>query len=194
MRRKLKKNELKGCVMKIVGIFPPYIYSIQYDEQCENEFDRLLGQWNDVSYVVKFLTDYESYLKKPLFSRISTPLLAAQQVLKEAENLEELFYTLSENAETGQHPDFDTHFKYLDGKYRYEIHHIPMKSYGDGHPSLLRMYAIKLDTNTYVITGGGIKLGKEIQSSPDLQNHIMQNIDKVRAWLIENNITDSSDL
>ena len=64
-----------------------------------------------------------------------------------------------------------------------------MKSYGTGRPSFLRMYAIKLKNNLYVITGGGIKLADTIQDSPDLQN-----IDKVRAWLIQNGIIDEQDL
>lgn len=69
-----------------------------------------------------------------------------------------------------------------------------MKSYGDGRPSLLRMYAIKMDRNTYLITGGGIKLGATIQESPGLQDHVIQNIDKVRAWLKENGIMDADDM
>ena len=69
-----------------------------------------------------------------------------------------------------------------------------MKSYGTGRPSFLRMYAIKLKSNLYVITGGGIKLADKIQDSPDLQKHVLQNIDKVRTWLIQNGIIDAQDL
>lgn len=56
------------------------------------------------------------------------------------------------------------------------------------------MYAIKLDSNSYLITGGGIKLGDTIQNSPDLKDHVLQNIDKVKAWLKQNGISDSNDL
>lgn len=69
-----------------------------------------------------------------------------------------------------------------------------MKSYGIVRPSLLRMYAIKLDPNSYLITGGGIKLGDTIQNSPDLKDHVLQNIDKVKTWLKQNGISDSNDL
>ena len=69
-----------------------------------------------------------------------------------------------------------------------------MKSYGTIRPSLLRMYAIRLGTNMYLITGGGIKLADKIQNSPDLKEHALQNIDKVRRWLKAEGIYDSDDI
>lgn len=91
-------------------------------------------------------------------------------------------------------PDFDTHFRYLEGKYKYELEWQPVKSYGTIHPSFLRMYAIKMGTNTYLITGGGIKLADTIQNSPDLKKHVLQNIERVRRFLKRNGIMDSDDM
>ena len=69
-----------------------------------------------------------------------------------------------------------------------------MKSYGTYRPSLLRMYAIKMKENVYLITGGGIKLADKIQNSPDLKDHVLQNIDKVRTFLKENGILEAEDM
>ena len=69
-----------------------------------------------------------------------------------------------------------------------------MKSYGNNRPFLLRIYTIKLQSNCYVITAGGIKLSKTIQDSPDLKDYVIQNMDRVRAWLISNGISDEEDL
>ena len=69
-----------------------------------------------------------------------------------------------------------------------------MKSYGLDRPSFLRIYAIKLTDNTYLITGGGIKLADKIQNSPDIKDHVIQNIKRVRAYLRENGILDSDDI
>lgn len=55
----------------------------------------------------------------------------------------------------------------------------PMKAYGPGDPSLLRLYAIKLSSNCYLITGGGIKYCKTMQESPEL----MAEIDKLKSVL-----------
>lgn len=180
--------------MKIVEIYPPFLYSIQYDDAEENEYDRLFQQWNDVEYVVSFLSNNKELLSHPVWLNIAEPEDAARQVLKEAEELETLLIDLCENIEEGDTPDLDSHFKYLGGEYKYELEYIPMKSYGTIRPSLLRMYAIRLGTNIYLITGGGIKLADKIQNSPDLKEHALQNIDKVRRWLKAEGIYDSDDI
>jgi len=170
------------------------LYSIQYDDAEENEFDRLFQKWNDVEYVVNFLNENKDMLLHPIWLNITEPEEAAKQVLKEAEELENFLIDLCENVAEGETPDLDSHFKFLDGIYKYEIEYIPMKSYGTVRPSLLRMYAIRLGTNTYLITGGGIKLADTIQNSPGLKEHVLQNIDKVRTWLKSMGIYDGDDI
>ena len=131
--------------MEIIPIYPPFIYSIQYDEEEENEFDRLFNLWDDVTFVTQFFKSNQSFLRSDIW----------QQIVLEW---------------------------------------LPMKSYGTMRPSLLRIYAIKMEKNTYLITGGGIKLADTIQNSPDLKDHIIQNIDKVRDFLKKNGIYDSNDM
>ena len=179
--------------MEIEEIYKPNIYSIKYNGQELCEFDRLFDAWNDITEVVEFMQAHQAYLNNPVWGEQYTPISAARKVRDEAIELEDLFYNLCKNTDQGKTPDFDSYFKFLGGKYHvYE--YIPMKSYGTGRPSFLRIYAIKLKNNLYVITGGGIKLADTIQDSPDLQNHVIQNIDKVRAWLIQNGIMDEQDL
>ncbi len=180
--------------MEIEEIYPPFIYSVRYDGQKQNEFHRLFTEWNDVETIMTFLEENESYLKVNIWNNIKRLEQAASQVLKEAMELELLFDVLAENAEQGHKPDFDSHFKYLDGQYKYAISYIPMKSYGMKRPSLLRIYAIKLETNVYLITGGGIKLAETIQKSPGLKGHVLQNIDRVITWLKQQGIAEGSDI
>ena len=33
--------------MEIVPIFEPYLYAFQYDNEKENEYDRLINYWSD---------------------------------------------------------------------------------------------------------------------------------------------------
>ena len=179
--------------MEIVAIFPPYIYSIQHDGRLENEYDRLLDEWNDVSHVVQFMEENSAYLDADIWNNVRQPEDAAAQVLDEAARLEELFEQLHENVTKGETPDFDSHFHLLEGKYKYEIKQPPMKSYGTTRPSLIRLYAIKMASNTYLITGGGIKLADTIQNAPYLKDHILQEIDLTREYLKANGIMDSSD-
>ncbi len=69
-----------------------------------------------------------------------------------------------------------------------------MKSYGVENPSMLRIYAIKLKKNLYIITGGGIKLSDSIQNSPGLKDHVIKNIDRTRQFLKVNGIKDKEDI
>ncbi|MBR1543286.1 MAG: hypothetical protein IJ626_00095 [Muribaculaceae bacterium] len=180
--------------LEIIAIYPQNIYSIQYNDQEENEFDRLFNLWNDVGYITQFLEDNQEYLNLPIWQQTPNPEDAARQVLQEATKLEELFDSLYENVLKGRKPDFDNHFSFLEGKYKYFLQWPPMKSYGTYRPSLLRMYAIKMKENVYLITGGGIKLADKIQNSPDLKDHVLQNIDKVRTFLKENGILEAEDM
>ena len=56
------------------------------------------------------------------------------------------------------------------------------------------MYAIQLEANTYIITGGGIKLADTIQSSHGMGEYILQDIDRVRTFLQQNGILTNEDI
>lgn len=180
--------------MEIIAIFAPYIYSIKYDGQDESEFDRLFTEWNDVESITDFIYNNRNYLKTDVWEKISEPEAAVRQVLDEAEALQMLFEELAKHTKDGRKPDFDSHFQKFEGKYKYELEYLPMKSYGNGRPSLLRLYAIKMGENIYLITGGGIKLADTIQNSPGLKEHVIMNIDNVRRWLKSNGIMDNEDM
>ena len=86
----------------------------------------------------------------------------------------------------GEKPSFDEYFHFLDGKYKCLWTLEPMKSYGTNRPSLLRLYAIKLGPNCYLIVYGGIKLGDTIQNSPVLKDKVFNKIDNVLNYLKAN--------
>lgn len=179
--------------MEIEKIYPPYIYSVKYDGEDANEFERLFEDWRNLDRIIDFFKEYKNHLKSQVWSDVCEPEAAAYQVLEEADDLEILFHKLYLNAKEGGKPDFDSHFKYLDGKYKFEFEYVPMKSYGTESPSFIRLYAIKMGTNRYIIIGGGIKLCKTIQESPYLKDRIIQDIDKVRAWLKYNGIYEEDE-
>lgn len=169
--------------MTIEEIYSPFLYSIRYANNEQNEYDRLFENWSDVDFVLSFFKENEKLLQSRIWVEVKVPELAARQVLKEADELYDLLEELAENAKQNKIPNLDDHFISLGGRYKYEITYEPYKSYGTKSPSFLRLYATKMGSNTYLITGGGIKLAKTIQESPDLQTHVLQNIDKVRRWL-----------
>ena len=179
--------------MKAIDICGPFLYSIQYDGEEENEFDRLLKKWRDLEYVTQFIEDNKDYLTNPTLFAVWAPDARAVSVVGDFNMWDERLHHMELHGESGIFELFIPG-AWEGAKYKYEIVNPPMKSYGTERPSLLRFYAIKLDSNVYLITGGGIKLGDKIQNSPDLKDHVIQNIEKVKHWMKQNGILDSNDL
>lgn len=181
--------------MEIVSIHKPYLYSIKFDEEELDEFNRLLDEWADIVAVKEFLDENRTIFDSYLSSYFNNTFEAAEQVANEAEEMESYFEELKENTASGKKTNFDSYFKYLDGIYKCEMKYIPMKGYGEGYrPSLIRFYAIKIEPNVYVIATGGIKIGKSIQDSPGLKEYVFKKIDIVRKFLSSLGITEASDM
>ena len=171
--------------ISIVSIFGKSLLSIKYGEE-DNEYDKFFDMHNDTTYVRTFFKENESFLENEVWKNIPNIESATRQVIKEAEELEIFLEELALNSENNEIPDLDSHFKYLEGEFKNVYEYTPVKSYGPGRPSLLRLYAIKLAPNKYVITGGGIKLGDKIQTSPGIKDFVLKDIRRVRKYLIDN--------
>ena len=181
--------------MEVVSIHKPYLYSIKFDDEELDEFNRLLDGWADVVAVKEFLDENRTVFDSYLSNYFNNTFEAAEQVADEAGEMEDYFEELKENADAGKTPDYDSYFKYLDGIYRCEMNYIPMKGYGEGYrPSLIRFYAIKIQPNVFVIATGGIKIGKTMQDSPWLKEYVFKKIDIVRKFLSSLGITEASDM
>lgn len=184
--------------LEIVEIYEDWLYSIQFEEEDLNEYARVFKQWHDLDYLVDFFLDNAAYINTPFWKDAgldpTKPEDSAQRVLDEAEDLEDYIEELVSNMKQGFKPDFDEYFHFLNGKYKCLWTLEPMKSYGTERPSLLRLYAIKLEANCYLIVYGGIKLGDTIQNSPVLKDKVFNKIDKVLNYLKANGIADSTDI
>lgn len=175
--------------MTIIAVFPPYVYSMQYgDGEEKDEYHRLLGLWTDVDYLMGYFEVNCSRMVPEVWGDFVEPEIVASQAFEEAYELEGAFW----NSAHGLGPDFDYYFKPLDGEFVYEWELVPVKAYGPRKPSLLRLYAIKMGENCYLITGGGIKVCRTMQEDPDL-NKELDKIKKVRSFLREQGIESQED-
>jgi hypothetical protein len=59
-----------------------------------------------------------------------------------------------------------------------------------GRQNLLRIYAIKIDSNCYVITGGAIKITETMQGHQDTLLELTK-LEKCKQYLKENDVFDS---
>ncbi len=134
--------------MKIACIFEKQLYSFHYDEFDQNEYERKFDQWTNLEYIYKFakankITDIESY---------------ADQII---ENVEEIEDFIEEIRKT--HGQFKQLFIPLDNK---ETNRILSLRKGKITNNDIRIYAIKVPEEFYVITGGAIKMSQKMQEHP----------------------------
>ena len=71
---------------------------------------------------------------------------------------------------------------------------MPVKGYGKNRHTFLRLYAIRIEPNCYLIVYGGLKLARTIQESPVLKEHVFAKIDWVLQYLKREGIVDNEDL
>jgi hypothetical protein len=131
--------------MKIVPIFADKLFAFHYENEEDNEYDRLMNLWNDAEYIYEFL--------KANKRDISNEKNLKNLALKIIDDAEEIDQTLIQITEKHDAP-LSQFFKPL---YNHE-YKVKILSLQKGRESLLRMYAIRIDDNIFIIVGGAIKL------------------------------------
>ncbi|MXV38310.1 hypothetical protein GO491_06410 [Flavobacteriaceae bacterium Ap0902] len=164
--------------MKIVSIFAPYLYAIQYDNAEEDVYTSLLNDWNDVEFRKEFYEEHLIYIQDNPYirarniqefsnkiERYATDFDESLEIASETNSLNEIFEVLSVNENF------------------YELH-----SKRKAKNSFLRIYCIKVES-AYIITGGAIKLTQKMQGH-SLTNEQLKKLEEVKEFLKNKQITD----
>ncbi len=161
--------------MKIVRIFEGRLYSV--NETGEHELRRILRLWKDFNYVYHFLTDN----KEDTPSEIKIEQLA-ESIIDNAFDMEEMIIKLARN----ENARLEEFFKPLNN-YEYQIRKLAGQK---GRKNYLRIYAIRIDDNCFLITGGAIKLTQfmEERNHTDIE---LKKIKKYRDYLVEEQVFDA---
>lgn len=159
--------------MKIVDIFEPYLYSLHYDAQQENEYERLMNLWTDVSYL-------RNFAKQNGINNINKFI---EDRLKDAEQIQDLLEEI-----TNQNNDLGKYFiPYHNQEYK-EVQLSLRK--GKHKQNGLRIYAIKIFENVYVITSGAIKMSDATQDHKDTDDAIKV-LKKAQNYFKEEGVVDN---
>jgi hypothetical protein len=135
--------------MKIIRIFAQNLFSFKFENEVLNEYERLLEMWNNPEYLLDFAEKNKSYLKGCSLEEF------VECVLDDVLTLE---YTLKQYAYS-----LNSFFQPLDNN---EIW-ARLLSLQKRRCRYLRLYAIKIDDNMFVVTGGAIKLTRTMSEHPD---------------------------
>lgn len=163
--------------MKIICIFADHLFAFHFEVKTYNELRRLLILWNDTSYLHHFVMQNKSDIPQ----KTTKPTLINQFI----ENANEIDDTLHE---ISLDPDrnLEEFFKPLDN----QEYQIGILSKQKGRKNYLRLYAIRIDKNCFVITGGTIKFHHLNKDRIHTQNE-MQKIEICRDYLKNNGVFDA---
>lgn len=172
--------------MKFVRIIPKYnhLWAVKSPNEEVDELTLLFRKWNNAEYLLDFFMANLEDLKD--FFKIERLDQAVEDTLEDAEALEELVLDFPYT----EH--LDELFKPLDitDTRMSELTREKARNCDrDRHASWLRIYAIRLESNVYVITGGAIKLSRTMQE----REHTALELDKLnrcKAYLKANGVFD----
>jgi hypothetical protein len=134
--------------MKIACIFESQLYSFHYDEYNEIEYERNLNQWSNTEYLYEFAKE----------NNIQDIVAFVDEI---SDNLEEMQDLINDIAES------DGQFQrlFIPLKYSETNKTISLRK-GKINHNRLRLYAIKLIDELFIITGGAIKISQRMQDQP----------------------------
>jgi len=131
--------------MKIVNIFAYKLFAFHYEGEGDNEYDRLLDLWSDTEYVREFLIANKHDIPRNRTIRQYIDYIREDSIL-----IDEQLIEITESEEENL-----SHFFQPLHNAEYQVKILSLQK---GRQSCLRIYAIKIDVERFVITGGAIKL------------------------------------
>jgi len=158
--------------MKIVTIFADRLYSFHYDGEDDNEFERLMDLWTDVEYLYNFAR----------LNKVPDVQIFVEHILYQTEALQDFLDNLDQN-----NVPYNRYFFALNPA-ESKNPDLPLQK-GKILKNRLRLYAVKIDHDCFVITGGAIKMSQSMQDHPDT-NKELGKMRTARIFLRQNGVFD----
>ncbi|MBN8694659.1 MAG: hypothetical protein J0L69_15805 [Bacteroidetes bacterium] len=179
-------------MLKLIRIFAeetePVLLSMPLDNTTEiTELENLYEQWNDPEYLKAFFENNKSDLQNGYYNNLTVD----EAVLQTREEANELFERLSE-IET---------LSISEKREALNVLFMPLSDYdlqielkrNKAKAKWLRIYAVRVGNESYVITGGTIKLTLRMDEREHTKEQIRK-LDQCRDYLKERGIFDEEGL
>lgn len=170
-------------VVKFVDINGEKIWSVIYDGETVDVLTQLFRNWNDLDFLEAFFKNNREDLAS--YFKITDIDLAIYDTLEDANELRCMILDISPDA------DIDKLFRHLENSRIAEmlLGREKAKDRRSAHDSWLRIYALRLGSNTYLVTGGAIKLTRTMEEREHTLNELKR-MEQVRNYLIEQGAVD----
>ena len=162
-----------------------HLWAVRNMEKPKNELALLFDSWNDIGFLMDFFMENLDDLKQ--FFHIRRISDAIDDTMDDAEELQRLILDIpyTENLD-----ELFTPLGSADLTIR-ELTREKARNWDRiGHASWLRVYAIRLEKNVFVVTGGAIKLTRSMQERPHTQEQL-EKLNSCRQFLLDNGVFDA---
>lgn len=162
-----------------------HLWAVRNMEKPKNELALLFDSWNDIGFLMDFFMENLDDLKQ--FFHIQRISDAIDDTMDDAEELQRLILDIpyTENLD-----ELFTPLGSADLTIR-ELTREKARNWDRiGHASWLRVYAIRLEKNVFVVTGGAIKLTRSMQERPHTQEQL-DKLNSCRQFLLDNGVFDA---
>lgn len=169
--------------MKIISIFADQIYSFQFDGNDQDEFHRNLDLWNDIEYLKEFFEKNKALIVGNRFLKIEGIRDFIYQVNDNAQELDETIETSFKNETMHEF------FVVLSEKQALHETYSEVKA----KQKFLRLYGVKITDDTFIITGGAIKITQKMQEHSET-NFELEKFALAKEFLAKKEITNDEQL
>lgn len=169
--------------MKFEELINGKLWAVREDDSESHELEILLDHWNNVVWLREFFINNIDDINAHYHVSIED---AIWDTIEDSEELENLLMEL------GESDDLDKMFRPLNNNETAESVLQKDKTRiatRPRHSSWLRIYAIRLSTGAYIITGGAIKLTFRMEDREHTR-HELTKIERVKNFLLSEHIID----
>lgn len=173
-------------IIDIFAVIEDSLYSVQYENETLHEFEKYFDLWNDPIYLREFFEEHLEDLKSDFWKNITIEE-AIIRTRKDANLLEKTLLEIAETGKTERLENLSTIFEPL-SKGVIEDYEKD-KAKGLRRNSWIRIYAIRIEANIFVVCGGAIKLTRNMNE----REHLLKELDKLeftRNHLMEDESDD----
>lgn len=161
------------------------LWAVVYEEESVNILTKTITGWLDPIVLDRFFSENRKDLLT--YYHIKNINQAIYDTIADSASLSSMLLDSKDKN------DLDMLFRPLENTRVHEMLLSREKAKGkriSGHSSWLRIYALKLDSGIYLITGGAIKLTHKMNEREHTLKEL-HNIERVRNFLLDNNIIDA---
>lgn len=176
----------------IFAVVPDVLYAVKFDDKPADEFKYLFDSWRDPEYLEQFFEYHKEDLQSGFFKQASVEQAIITTIDESAKFERNILMATKQSAPNATHRLENFVFEPLHNRGVFSNEYMDSKARGIHKRSWLRIYAIRLEENVYFVTGGGIKLTKDMRP-PHLQVEL-EKLKKAKEYLKTNFIADSDDL